>query len=122
MKRARARLASGLAAAGLAGALLTSCGGSGASALVNEACSHVTRSITLYEASTHDTGRVAASERHQALVQLRDALRPAALAGTQYQALKTTLSESSRVPEANLIGALRAQCAASGTSGTSGTP
>lgn len=113
---ARARLGGTLAGVALAGTLLGACGSAGGgSALAQDACTHVTRSIGLYDQAAHEQGTAAAATRKAALVELRRALRPAALAGSaggQYQALQATLSESSRVPESQLVSALSAQCAA----------
>lgn len=110
------RLVGIVAGLGLAGGLLGGCGsGAGGSSLAQQACAHVSRSIVLYGEAAHEQGAAAADKRQAALVELRKALRPAALAGSaggQYQALQATLSESSRVPEAQLISALTAQCAA----------
>jgi hypothetical protein len=75
----------------------------------------VSRSLTAYA----DAGRAgpiqARVERARALDELREALPLAARAGSdggQWQALGATLSESSRVPEGDLVTALQAQCAA----------
>ncbi len=95
---------------------LASCGGSQAAALGHTACVDVAASIHEYSVSTRaTTARVASRERALALEELRRALQPAALAGSaggQWEALTATLSESSRVPEAELVTALSAQCAA----------
>ena len=59
-------------------------------------------------------GSAAVALRRQALIQLSDALPLAAIAAgedTEWQALDATLSETSRVPERNLVHALSAQCA-----------
>lgn len=122
MRRRRVgRLAGTLAGLGLLGGLLGGCGsGPSAGALVEQACTHVGRSIALYDQASHESGATARHTKADALVQLRKALRPAALAGSaggQYQALQATLSESSRVPERQLVSALSAQCAAGTTSG-----
>lgn len=105
-----------LAGVGLLGGLLGGCSASpSATALVQDACTHVGRSISLYHEAAGETGASARHLRAEALVQLRKALRPAALAGSaggQFQALQATLSESSRVPERKLLVALSAQCAA----------
>lgn len=114
------RLASALATAAILGGGLSACGSGGAS-LAQRACADVNRSIALYRTSKAEPPGKAARTKQRALVELRHALRPAALAGSaggEYQALKTTLSESSRVPEGKLISALTAQCAAA-TSGSS---
>ncbi|MCU1491644.1 MAG: hypothetical protein JWM85_3049 [Acidimicrobiaceae bacterium] len=107
-------LAGALLAAGLGGSVLAACS-SGAGALGQQACKDVHRSLTLYRAAERAGQTPAAdAERLQALTWLRKALRPAALAGSQdgsWQALQTTLSESSRVPESELVTALTAQCA-----------
>ena len=95
---------------------LTSCGGSQAAALAHTACVEVAASIHEYASSTRaTTPGVARRERALALEELRRALQPAALAGSaggQWEALTATLSESSRVPESDLVTALSAQCAA----------
>ena len=59
---------------------------------------------------------LAGKDRARALTLLREALQPAALAGSNdgdWQALMTTLSESNRVPESKLVPALSAQSAQS---------
>lgn len=99
------------------GAALTSACGASASSLGHEACVEVGRSLTIYAKSTRAANAaLAAREREQALSLLRDALQPAAIAGSNdgdWQALMTTLSESNRVPESKLVSALSAQCAQS---------
>lgn len=71
-------------------------------------------SISLYEKSTKEpVASVAAREQADALRELRIAVQPAAIAAgeaPQWSALETTLSEANRVPEKNLVHALRAQC------------
>jgi hypothetical protein len=96
---------------------LASCSSDGQSnALGHEACVDASRSIKTFDASQHALSPVIATkDRASALGELRDALRPAALAGSSdgdWQALMATLSESSRVPENLLVPALNAQCAA----------
>ncbi|MGO9028103.1 MAG: hypothetical protein ACLQOZ_05680 [Acidimicrobiales bacterium] len=129
MTRARLRLALPRWAAGLGivvggGIGLAACGGGG-TALARQACVHIDRSITLYQRSTDDTDPTrSAALSQQAYIELRQALPLAALAASQdgqYQALMTTVSESSRVPEVDLITALTAQCAAA-TSSDNGEP
>ncbi len=81
------------------------------------ACQHVAASLRLYRAATTADPQLAAQDKRAALDQLRAALPLAAIAATssgQWQALQTTLSESSRVPESKLVGALAAQCQGSG--------
>ncbi len=115
--RARARRAGGVAVALVAlGVTLSSCGGSQAAALGHTACVDVATSLREFAASRRDaTPASARRERAQALDELRRALPPAALAGSgggAWEALTATLSESSRVPEVDLVDALTAQCAA----------
>jgi len=97
------------------GASLGACGNSGAT-LAKQACSHITRSITLLKESNHQTDHTRAAQLSlQAYDQLRTALPIAAQAAYrdgQWQALMTTVSESNRVPESILVGALEAQCQA----------
>ena len=102
----------GLAVLGL-GVVLSACGTSG-TGLARQACSHVNRSITLLAEAGRQTDASRASElRQRAYVQLRDALTiasEAAYADGQYQALMTTVAESSRISETTLVPALQAQC------------
>jgi hypothetical protein len=91
------------------------CGTAGALALARQACSHVQRSIELYQAS-QSAGSPANQQgkADAALAELRMALPLAASAAgqsPQWQALMTTLTESSRVPESDLVRALTQQCA-----------
>lgn len=104
----------GFAVAGLAALGLSGCSNGHALALVRQACTHVERSLTLYQAST-----MAPSPSEQqadsaaALAELRQALPLASSAAgenAQWQAFSITLSESSRVPESDLVAALRQQC------------
>lgn len=96
------------------GAVLSACGGNG-TALAKLACTHVNLSIVLLhrsEAPT-DPAAQAASLKSHAYVELLRALPIAARAAGQdgqWQALMTTISESNRVPETTLVGALTAQC------------
>ncbi len=92
---------------------LAACAGNG-QALAQQACVHVGKSISLYNqaSATTDPTRSAALDQ-QAYIQLVDALPLAAQAAgkdSQWQALMTTVSESSRVSESHLIGALTDQC------------
>lgn len=107
-----------LAAAAVAALCATgtaACGTSDALALARQACGHVQRSISLYQAS-QSAGTPAARQQQAAaaLAELRQALPLAATAAgesAQWQALMTTLTESSRVPESDLVSALQQQCA-----------
>lgn len=127
MTRVPAVRVAGVAVACLAALGLSGCANAHALSLVRQACSHVQRSLTLYQESTATSSpSVQQSEAAAALQQLRDALPLAASAAgenAEWQAFMTTLSESSRVPEAYLVIALRQQCAsvASGY-GPSGPP
>lgn len=112
-----ARRLIGTAVAGLSAALfLSGCANSHALALVHQACTHVDRSLSLYQRSTTDAvPATAQADSAAALAQLRLALPLAATAAgenPEWQAFMTTLSESSRVPESDLVSALGQQCAA----------
>lgn len=105
--------AAALAALGATG--VAACGTSDALALARQACGHVQRSISLYQAA-QSAGSPAAQQQKAAaaLAELRQALPLAATAAgesAQWQALMTTLTESSRVPESDLVSALQQQCA-----------
>jgi hypothetical protein len=100
----------------LGACLFAGCAGSSTGALEHEACTDVSHSIMSFQRAQHETGAAARSDAAKALVELRRALGPAALAAassSDYQALAATLTESSRVSEGELIQALSAQCAAS---------
>ncbi|MHB8680487.1 MAG: hypothetical protein ACYDA2_00105 [Acidimicrobiales bacterium] len=116
------RLAAGSAVAALA---LAGCANSNALGLVRQACGHVQRSFGLYQAATSasDAAHQAADEA-AAHEQLRQALPLAAKAAgesPEWSALSTTLSESSRVPESDLVSALHQQCADIGSGGSAPT-
>ncbi|MHB8594892.1 MAG: hypothetical protein ACYDB3_11285 [Acidimicrobiales bacterium] len=115
MTRRSARRAPPLAAvAMLAGVALAGCANSDALGLVGQACAHVERSLAEYRAAGRSTVAANAdAERAVALAELRLALPLAATAAgeaAQWQALMTTLAESSRVPESDLVDALQQQC------------
>jgi hypothetical protein len=82
--------------------------------LAQAACVHVDKSISLYKQATATTDPArSAALYQQAYIQLVDALPLAAQAAgkdSQWQALMTTVSESSRVSESHLIGAMTDQC------------
>jgi hypothetical protein len=108
------------------GAGLTGCASGAALGLVQQACRHVSVSLSLYRAAlaTPDAER-AAQERAQAGAQLQLAsplATEAAGESPQWQALMATLAENSRLPESDLVGALQAQCAAAQNSGNSVPP
>ncbi|MDA8291490.1 MAG: hypothetical protein M0Z33_07425 [Actinomycetota bacterium] len=118
------RIARALGAAALlttSGAVATACVGGGASSLGHRACLDVASSIRRYAAASHSPGAAAARDRAAALTLIQRAVPLAALAASSdgtWQALGATLSESSRVPESDLLPALRAECAQ--TLGTGG--
>jgi hypothetical protein len=113
----RLRRLVGVAALVSAGAVLATACGATASALGHQACEDVGHSLSLYAQSTKTSDIVLAHrDRQRALSLLRQALQPAAIAGSNdgdWQALMATLSESNRVPESKLVSALSAQCAES---------
>jgi hypothetical protein len=102
------------------------CGNQDALTLARQSCTFVNSSIVLYESSlTAKTPKQRKSLLDQAYSRLSMALQPAALASTdnsQWQALMTTISESSRVPESVLVGALQQQCAVAANGGTPPSP
>jgi hypothetical protein len=104
-----------LVTAGLSVGLAACSSSPDAAAYGRQACQHVARSLALFQQSETAPASEAAGLRARALEQLRDALQPASLANATsgvWQPLMATLSESSRVPEADLVKALRQQCAA----------
>ncbi len=118
------RGATGLVACGTLAlaVVLSGCASSNALALARQACGHVDQSVALFARSQSEQGTAAAADRTSALKQLRAGLPQAATAAGedgQWQALMTTISESSRVPESDLVRALRLQCAVT-RSGNSG--
>jgi hypothetical protein len=94
--------------------LLTGCSSDSGQSLARQACGHVEESISLYhQAEKTPSKRVARQKVVQAAEQLTLALPLAARANSengQWNALMTTISESSRVSESGLISALAAQC------------
>jgi hypothetical protein len=102
-----------------AGLALSACGTSG-TGLAQQACDHVNRSISLLGKADRQPDAVKSAElRQQAYLQLRDALpiaSEAAYKDGQYQALMTTVAESSRVSESALETSLEAQCQAADSS------
>jgi len=104
-----------VAAVATLGAVLSSCGNS-ARSLAQDACTHVQASVNdLARADRATDPTAAARYRQQAYAEILDAIPIAAQAARvdgQWQALLFTVSEVNRVPEANLVPALRAECAA----------
>ncbi|MBO0713428.1 MAG: hypothetical protein J2O39_00460 [Acidimicrobiales bacterium] len=115
-KHLLARLAPPLVAAAITSSVVAACSSSPDAAVYGrQACQEVNRSIALFERSQSQPPATAARMQARALAELRAALQPASLANAtsgMWQPLMATLSESNRVPEANLIAALRQQCAA----------
>jgi hypothetical protein len=108
---------------------LAACGGQGGLDLAKQACAHVRKSITLYDASLHTNDPAAVRrDQNRASQQLEIAEPLAAEANSsasgQWGALMTTLEEVGQVDEGNLITALRAQCsvANSAQAGLPNTP
>ncbi len=95
------------------GASLAACGNQGIG-LARQACGDVGRSITyLHQADRSQDASSAAQLQHKAYVELVAALPIAAEAtyvDNQWQALMATLSQSSQVPEVQLVPALQAEC------------
>ena len=123
----RRRLLRGGGALGLTlvlGAGLLGCADGAARGLVQQACQHVQRSLELYQsAQQQPDAKLAADERARASAQLTAASPLAAEAAgqaPQWQALMATLAENSRLPESDLVPALRQQCAVARSGGTTG--
>jgi hypothetical protein len=94
-------------------AVVSGCSGN-PDATAKQACQHVERSLRLYaQASSNLDPAAADRERVDALVELRTALPLASVAAAgsgQWEALRTTLSESPNVDESRLVPALTQQC------------
>ncbi len=107
------RVVIGAAAAIGLGVALAACGTSG-TGLAQQACAHVNASVALFEKAEHQTNpATAAAEKQKAYLELRAALPISAQAAYhdgQWQALMTTVAESTRVSEQTLVPALKAQC------------
>ena len=95
------------------GASLAACGNQGIG-LARQACNDVNRSISLLnQADRAHTSSSAAQLNHKAYIELLAALPISAEAtyvDNQWQALMTTLSQSSQLPESKLVPALQAEC------------
>ena len=107
------RLAAGTVVVVGLGATLAACG-NGGTALAQQACAHVDRSLTLLVEASHQSDSAVSAHLHQqAYLQLRQALPIAAQAAYhdgQWQSLMTTVAECNRVPESILVQSLRDQC------------
>jgi hypothetical protein len=94
--------------------------------LAKQACVYVSTSIALYESSLgHKSATETTQLQNEAYDRLQLGLQPAALAAGdngQWQALMTTISESSRVPEGVLVSALQQQCAVADNPGATPPP
>lgn len=119
----RSRLASALLLAAIAGVVLSACGGGQDSSQGRQACTDVTKSITLYnESLTAATPARSKTLVAEATAELRLALPLAASADSNdgtWQPLEATLSESNRfgsgphaLNEGELTTALSSQCSA----------
>jgi hypothetical protein len=123
-RRVRRLVVSGVAVLGL-GVTLSACGNSGTT-LAQQACSHVTTSLHLLKRADQNSDPTAAAAlRQKAYLDLRAALplsAEAAYHDGQWQALMTTVAESTRVPEQTLVTALEAQCQQADSSSAFGQP
>jgi len=113
-RRARlARLVAGAAVVVASGGALTSCAAS-AGDLARAACVHVGTSLDLLTRADHASDPAEADKlRKQAYLALLPAIPIAAQAAYHdiaWESLSATLTEIDRVPEAELVPALRAQC------------
>lgn len=115
----RGRPAVGAIALVAAGVILSACAAS-AGDLAKASCSHVNRSIGLYDRAAATADPTAAKQlRDKAYLELLAAIPIAAQAAyhdIQWESLSTTLSEANRVPEAELLPSLRTQCSAADAS------
>lgn len=119
------RITAAVALSGGVAVLLAGCSNSGAS-LAKQACVHVDASIRLYTQAEHDSNSSTARKKaYEAVAQL-DLAEPIAAqansADPAFNPLMTTLQEIGRTSEANLIPALRAQCAAAANPTAGSTP
>ena len=110
-RRSRLAIPAALVAAGLA---LSACGSGGATANAHTACKKVDRSLAIYKQATTDPVPSNSDElqnKSQALLlsALGDAARATSADGS-FNALMTTLSEATRVPEGLLVASLSRQC------------
>ena len=116
-----ARVSGALCAAVAAAAVLGGCAQRDGTALAQQACHHVDRSIALYRrAQAAGSPATAARDRHDAQAELAAALPLASTAAGQawqYQALMSTLAESVHLPEGLLVHALTQQCEAAASGG-----
>ncbi len=91
---------------------LAACGSTGQSQAV-QACIQVNRSLMLYQASLHEPAKKAADDQRKAQTELL-AAEPLAAAATSadgsWNGLMTTLIESERVSEGNLVVSLQSEC------------
>lgn len=119
MRRRGALVAATLAAAGV---LFTACSSSSGDAQAAQACVHVNRSIVLYDRSLHERDTTVASNEQQHAQHELLVAEPLAAAATSadgsWNGLQTTLIESERVSEGNLLVALQSECADVVVSGT----
>lgn len=111
-------------AAAVSVALTTGCASQNGLDLARQACGHVETSLALYRRSQATPPPPdAPALADKALMELRAALPLASLAASdagEWQALQTTLAESSRVDEGHLVPALTAQCQDAFAGGSAG--
>jgi hypothetical protein len=114
MSRGLQRLMLTGALVAVAALTLSACGNSAGLALAKKACGYVEKSIAIYKRAEKDPNPAQAlALRKKARADLETALPIAteSVSDTRdFQALKTTLSEVSRVHESRLIPALTDQC------------
>ncbi len=95
--------------------ILASCANQRGTALAEQACIKVNKSIAIYDYAVHTSNPVTRDTlMARSLALLRTALPTSAIAAGEdpsWQALSATLSESSRVPESYIIHALSRECA-----------
>lgn len=109
-----------LVAIGAGSAFAAGCATQDGAALARQACGYVNSSISQYESSLTPSHRSESTHlQGEAYNTLQLGLQSAAIAAgddPKWQALMTTISESSRVPEGVLVSALQQQCAVADSS------
>lgn len=94
--------------------LLAACDGGGGLGLARQACRYVERSIAIYRQAEHDPDQAKAEGQFEQAAADLNAAEPLAAqansADPQWNPLMTTLQESRRNSETNLIPALEQQC------------
>lgn len=120
------RRAAGIVAVAALAITISACNANGGLSLAQQACGHVARSLQLFSQSQHAPNlHLVSTEQDKAAEQLEQALPLAAQAnsdGGEWNPLMTTLSELTRVNEAQLVPALRAECSLTNSKGYIPTP